>query len=264
MHRQAEQILREDTPSLKKLLPLKGAFIVNWCNIISELCMNGSFSFEKEPLHIGEHILSIRSGTDLRDEENLYRIDTGKQLTYVEEVLSPNAGRFQRVILRVEKAEGFEHFNTLLSPIHSMNELETELKDAYILALCIMYEAIMREGHGLSEQEEWENSFIKCYVLVSNMNLNGPFVQFDLTNGRVITLSNTEPGMYREYASLCELDSRDQLVYVESVRPLGPDYQREVLRIDKKELAQIPQEEWENALKKRYTHNFRYENGVRL
>lgn len=164
MHRQAEQILREDTPSLKQLLPLKGAFIVNWCNIMRELCMNGAFSFEKEPLHIGEHILSIRSGTDLRDEENLYRIDTGKQLAYVEEVLSPNAGRFQRVILRVEKAEEFEHFNTLLSSIHSMNELETELKDAYILELCDTYEAIMREGRGLSEQEEWENALKKRYT----------------------------------------------------------------------------------------------------
>lgn len=163
MHRQAEQILLEDTLSLKQLLPLKGAFIVNWCNIISELCMNGAFSFEKEPLNIGEHILSIRSGTDLRDEENLYRIDTGKQLAYVEEVLSPNAGRFQRVILHVEKAEGFEHFNTL-SPIHSMNELETELKDAYIFKLCNTYEAIMREGRGLSEQEEWENALKKRYT----------------------------------------------------------------------------------------------------
>ena len=66
------------------------------------------------------------------------------------------------MILRVEQAEGFEHFNTL-SPIHSMNELETELKDAYILELCDTYEAIMREGRGLSEQEEWENALKKGY-----------------------------------------------------------------------------------------------------
>ena len=72
------------------------------------------------------------------------------------------------MILRVEQAEGFEHFNTL-SPIHSMNELETELKDAYILELCDTYEAIMREGRGLSEQEEWENALKKGIHIISDM-----------------------------------------------------------------------------------------------